>query len=466
MKTITNNYLLKTKRQIKYCLYLVIFLFFGITDINAQCTVPNNMTGAQLASFVTANAATCDGTVIIPNGIDIYISSNVTIPSSINRLIIEDGGQIIWTANATLTLAANTAIVIENTTNLGTSNGNGALSTNGPCNNNKRINIGSVEYSACTGGGNVCIIFSEVIAAGGTIQLDPDFGVITGTDNEVCHGPTLIDLELNGFVQGTPTYLWTVKTKPSGSTVTFSPSATVQDPTVTVSQPGTYIFNIAVTVPLSNSCTQTFVTVNSDIEIVFVEGVSGALMATNPGAGGTCNLAVDFTGTSNGGPNTTYQWNFGDGSPVVTSQNPSHTYATAGNYNVSLTITDPDALASCNVAVVNQTVNIIDTPPTITCPPTVNVFIDNGLCTASNVNLGTPTTNDDCSATSITNDAPSVFPVGTTTVTWTVKDASNNSATCQQLVVVTDNQAPVFDCNSLAQIDLNSDSSAVCTNGT
>lgn len=34
---------------------------------------------------------------------------------------------------------------------------------------------------------------------------------------------------------------------------------------------------------------------------------------------------------------STYAWNFGDGSPLVYQKNPSHTYATAGTYTVSLT---------------------------------------------------------------------------------------------------------------------------------
>jgi PKD repeat protein len=34
-----------------------------------------------------------------------------------------------------------------------------------------------------------------------------------------------------------------------------------------------------------------------------------------------------------------WSWNFGDGSPVSTLQNPTHVYAVSGNYNVTLTVT-------------------------------------------------------------------------------------------------------------------------------
>lgn len=50
-------------------------------------------------------------------------------------------------------------------------------------------------------------------------------------------------------------------------------------------------------------------------------------------------LAVTFTDQSLGSP-TGWSWNFGDGSPLSTQQNPPpHTYANAGWYDVSLTIT-------------------------------------------------------------------------------------------------------------------------------
>jgi PKD repeat protein len=50
-------------------------------------------------------------------------------------------------------------------------------------------------------------------------------------------------------------------------------------------------------------------------------------------AQGTAPLAVQFTDTSTGSP-TSWLWTFGDGA-TSTSQNPSHTYASAGTYTVS-----------------------------------------------------------------------------------------------------------------------------------
>jgi serine protease AprX len=54
---------------------------------------------------------------------------------------------------------------------------------------------------------------------------------------------------------------------------------------------------------------------------------------------GFAPLAVSFTNLSTGGP-TAWAWDFGDGG-TATIQNPSHTYASAGTYTVSLTVTAP-----------------------------------------------------------------------------------------------------------------------------
>jgi len=90
--------------------------------------------------------------------------------------------------------------------------------------------------------------------------------------------------------------------------------------------------------------------------------------------------------------------------------------------------------------------NTDTTPPAITCPPDVTTGTDSGLCSASNVPFGTPTASDDVAIASITNDAPTVFPKGTTSVTWTATDTSGNTSTCVQRVTVEDREAPTISC--------------------
>lgn len=71
----------------------------------------------------------------------------------------------------------------------------------------------------------------------------------------------------------------------------------------------------------------------------FEEGGGSTVTANFTGSptSGTAPLTVGFTNQSTGA--TTYAWTFGDGG-TSTSQNPSHTYTTAGTYTVSLTASD------------------------------------------------------------------------------------------------------------------------------
>jgi hypothetical protein len=66
----------------------------------------------------------------------------------------------------------------------------------------------------------------------------------------------------------------------------------------------------------------------------------------------------------------------------------------------------------------------------------------NAGSTATNVVLGSPVTADNCSVASVTNDAPAVYPLGTTVVTWTVTDGSGNTAAGVQTVTVVPSSAP------------------------
>ena len=79
------------------------------------------------------------------------------------------------------------------------------------------------------------------------------------------------------------------------------------------------------------------------------------------------------------------------------------------------------------------------------CPAPINVNVDAGICGAV-VEFSTPEGFDnsgDVTVTQIAGPASGeVFPVGTTTVTFQVEDASGNTATCSFDVTVNDNEAP------------------------
>ncbi|HSA98754.1 MAG TPA: HYR domain-containing protein [Candidatus Nitrosotenuis sp.] len=89
----------------------------------------------------------------------------------------------------------------------------------------------------------------------------------------------------------------------------------------------------------------------------------------------------------------------------------------------------------------NQNVTIIDTtPPKLTAP--INVTIEATSVSENVVALGEPKTSDLVGVDSVTSDAPEKFPLGQTTVTWTAKDTSGNTATATQIVSVVDTTSP------------------------
>ena len=73
------------------------------------------------------------------------------------------------------------------------------------------------------------------------------------------------------------------------------------------------------------------------------------------------NLSCAFTdaSTDTGGTITGWSWNFGDGTPVSTSQNPTHVYTAGGTYTAVLTVTDN--LADTNA--ISHTVAPAAAPP-------------------------------------------------------------------------------------------------------
>ena len=76
----------------------------------------------------------------------------------------------------------------------------------------------------------------------------------------------------------------------------------------------------------------------------------------------TNNLTATFDGrgsTDPEGPIASYSWDFGDSTPAGSGAQPSHTYASAGDYLVTLTVTDGAGETDTDT----QTVTVTDPPP-------------------------------------------------------------------------------------------------------
>ncbi|MEN9700279.1 MAG: hypothetical protein RLZZ301_1477, partial [Bacteroidota bacterium] len=141
-----------------------------------------------------------------------------------------------------------------------------------------------------------------------------------------------------------------------------------------------------------------------------------------------------------------YQWSNGPTTPVMVATQ-------SGTYTVTVT-----GQNGCTATSLPTTVFIGDnTAPVITAPLDVTTTPNLG-CESIGVTLGTPVTSDNCTVASVTNNAPAIFPIGTTVVTWTVTDAAGNTSTATQLVHVVDMSAPV----ATAPADVNVSSNNYC----
>ena len=125
--------------------------------------------------------------------------------------------------------------------------------------------------------------------------------------------------------------------------------------------------------------------------------------------------------------------------PTVTDDQPNCIVVTndapasfpVGVTTVTYTATDGQGL----VATASFTVTVNDTQlPTITAPA-VTVTAALNSCTAT-ATLGSVNADDNCGVASASNNAPATFPIGNTTVTWTVTDVHGNVGTATQVVTV------------------------------
>lgn len=145
-----------------------------------------------------------------------------------------------------------------------------------------------------------------------------------------------------------------------------------------------------------------------------------------------------------------------DGTVTATCAPASGSTFQKGVTTVTCTATD----SSKNTGSCSFTVTINDTQfPSITCPANMSTDASPNQCSAV-VNYPPPTVSDNCPGVGTPTCSPasgSNFPVGTTTVTCTVFDASNAIATCSFTVTVRDTQPPSITCpaNIIKQTDPN-----------
>lgn len=123
------------------------------------------------------------------------------------------------------------------------------------------------------------------------------------------------------------------------------------------------------------------------------------------------------------------------------------------NFNIGVTVVTYEASSTSGFTDrCSFTVTVEDRirPTWTNCPSDLTVSNDPGICGAS-VNWVVPTASDNCmlDRTESSHQPGDIFPVGTTTVTYTAFDESGNEAICFFTITVTDDEGPVLDCASV-----------------
>ncbi|HEY0039442.1 MAG TPA: PKD domain-containing protein, partial [Flavisolibacter sp.] len=130
---------------------------------------------------------------------------------------------------------------------------------------------------------------------------------------------------------------------------------------------------------------------------------------------------VNFTdqSTAQNSTITSWQWNFGDGSPVSNERNPTHNYTAPGNYNVTLTAGNAYGCFSIveqKPLIVNALPSVVFTPSLPTCINSVVTFTDNSVANSGNINkwtwnFGSGTAGSSQQSPSFTYTATGTYPV-------------------------------------------------------
>jgi hypothetical protein len=120
-----------------------------------------------------------------------------------------------------------------------------------------------------------------------------------------------------------------------------------------------------------------------------------------------------------------YFW-YLDGAPLAKGVSPTVTLA-EGDFEIELKAMD--SFSSTDT----DTVSIL-----VEDPAPVFTFVPPAITTTDcrSVQLGQPTATSVCAPVTLTNDAPEIFPAGTTTVTWTATSSTGKTATATQQVTV------------------------------
>ncbi len=402
----------------------------SVSDVHG-CTNSNPITSNLIITIhqPPTCSITGNGTTVCP-GVADNIFSGPAGMSSYSWSISGTGGTITGATNSSTVTVSSTA----------------------NCNSSFTLNLTIIDANGCT---SSCSQLFSVI--------DDQPPVLTGT----------IPTGQNGIVAG-------IAGAPAGPTVAeIAAQYSDNCSTVTVTKSGTPTGNncnwsVTYTYSVTDACGNV---VSPSPSVTYTGGIIPAPTLTCPPnavdliTDGGCNLVSSVIGRPTFGDECAISSLTYTLSGATTGSSPSTgiNYADGLAYNVGITtvtytVTNVNGLtATCSHTVWIK--NLAAPRFSLTCPVNVSVNADAGQCNAA-VTVPAPAINNPCNeAYTVTNDSPyktsdtdasGTYPVGITTIHWTVTDASGNVTNCTQTVTVADTQAPALTCPPNA-IDLITD---------
>ncbi|MBD3637357.1 MAG: PKD domain-containing protein [Crocinitomicaceae bacterium] len=236
-------------------------------------------------------------------------------------------------------------------------------------------NIGPVTQHTYNSPGSY--IASLLVTAGGICQ-DQVFQLVEVIDNvqadftsqdSLCDGSTFNFVDNSTITLGAIVgYAWDFG---DGNT------ANTQNANHTYATPGTY--TVTHTVYASGGCSQS---VTADVTVM---DVPSTLFLDLQACQNNPTVFSDLSSINNG-TISSWIWDFGDGSPVVTNQNPVHTFMSDGNYNVTLTVISD---LGCSNSVVIPTIvypaPVANFTSPLSCPDDTVQYTDQSIISSGTI---------------------------------------------------------------------------------
>jgi len=418
-------------------------------------------------------------------------SFNVTVQDNTSPVIAGCPSNITVNANASCQATVNWTIPTVS------DNCGGTLSLTGTKNPGTLFNLGTtpVTYTATDAAGNTSTCSFNVIVqdntgpiiagcpanitvnADASCQATVNWTAPTVSDN--CAGAlTLTSTKNPGTVFGVGTTVVTYTAMDAvGNTSTCSFNVLVRDVTspvitgcpsdITVNANGSCQATVSWTVPtVSENCGGGLtLTSNKNPGTVFGLGTTAVTYTATDGSGNssTCSFNVivqdnsnpvitgcpsNITVNANASCQGIVNWTLPTvsdncvGATLTSTKNPG----TAFNLGTTLvTYTATDAAGNTSTCSFNVTVQDNASPTIAGCPSNITVSV-NASCQAT-VNWTAPTASDNCGgAVTLTSskNPGTVFPIGSTPVTYTATDVAGNTSTCSFTIVVQDDMPPQF----------------------